>query len=106
MNAEPPLPLNTAARAFWDRHHDRLRAAGIMTDADVDSFCVLCLTWSKLAALASIEAGADQFREMIQLDRLTKQYAVLAKQFGLLPRDRRMAKMDGDQAPAKDEFGL
>lgn len=106
MNAVPPLPLNPTARAFWDRHHDRLRKAGILTDADVDSFAVLCLTWSKLYALAAIEAGADQFREMIQLDRLTKQYRDLAKQFGLLPRDRRMSKMDADEKPTTDEFGL
>lgn len=106
MSPEPPLPLNRSAREFWDRHHDRLRAAGILTDADVDSFAVLCLTWSKLAAIAGTDPGADQFREMIQLDRLTKQYRDLAKQFGLLPRDRRMAKMDAERPAAKDEFDL
>jgi phage terminase small subunit len=103
---DPPLPLNKVAREFWDRHYDRLRAAGLLTDADLDSFAVLAVTWSKLAVVSRSEPGADQFREMVQLNQLLKQYQAYAREFGLLPRDRRRSKLDADAPPAKDEFGL
>lgn len=102
----PPLPLNSVARAFWDRHHDRLQAAGLLTDADVDSFAVLCVTWSKLTVVAQSEPGAEQFREMVQLNQLLKQYQAYAREFGLLPRDRKRSKLDAEAPPTKDEFGL
>lgn len=103
---KPPLPLNAAAQEFWVRHHDRLWAAGLLTDADLDSFAVLCVTWSKLVAISASEPGADQFREMVQLNQLLKQYHTYAREFGLLPRDRKRSKLDADAPPQKDEFGL
>lgn len=106
MAAVPTLPLNRTAREFWSRHYDRLHAAGLLTEADLDSFAVLCLTWSKLAALAEEEPGADQFREMVQLNQLLKQYQQYAREFGLLPRDRKRSKLEAEAPPAKDEFGL
>lgn len=102
----PTLPLNRVARAFWDRHYARLRAAGLLTDADVDSFAVLCVTWSKLAAVSESEPGPDQFREMVQLNQLLKQYQQYAREFGLLPRDRKRSKLDTEAPPANDEFNL
>lgn len=102
----PPLPLNTVARSFWDRHVGRLESVGLLTAADVDTFAVLCVVWSKLSALSSTEPGEGQFREMVQLDRLTKQYHALAREFGLCPKDRRRSKLDAEPQPAKDEFGL
>ncbi len=106
MQAVPTIPLNPTARAFWDRHHDRLTAAGLLTDADRDSFAVLCVTWAKLAELAKAETGADHFREAVQFNQLLKQYQSYAREFGLLPADRKRRKLDAD-APAKpNEFGL
>lgn len=103
---EPTLFLDPTARAFWDRHLARLTAAGLMTDADRDSFAVLCVTWSKLAMVARSEPGPDNFREMVQLNQLLKQYQAYAREFGLMPRDRKRSKLDGEPPPAKDEFGL
>lgn len=103
---DPPLPLNTEARRFWDRHAERLRAVGLLTAADADSFAVLCVIWSKLAALSSTEPGEGQFREMVQLNQLGKQYHAYAAQFGLLPKDRQRNKLAGEPPPAKDKFGL
>lgn len=104
--SEPPLPLNKVARAFWDRHHDRLQAAGLLTAADLDSFAVLCVTFSKLASLAGAETGSDFFREAVQFNQLLKQYQAYAREFGLLPRDRKRSKLDADAPPTQDEFGL
>lgn len=102
----PPLPLDPVALAFWDRHAGRLTAAGLLTAADVDSFAVLAVTWSKLATAAKCEPGAETYREMVQFVALLKQYQALAKQFGLLPRDRKAAKLDTEPPPPRDEFGL
>jgi phage terminase small subunit len=103
---EPPIPLDREALAFWRKHYRRLEDAKVLTDADVESFAVLCLTWGKLQDLAGIRPGADTYREMIQLVNLLKQYQALAKQFGLLPRERKAARMDLDPPAEKDEFGL
>ncbi len=103
---EPNLPLSGPSRAFWDRHYTRLKKAGILTKADPDSFAVLCLMWGKLHALSECEPGADAYREMVQLVNLTKQFQAMAKQFGLLPRERKQAKMTVDAPEKKDEFGL
>ena len=106
MAQTSPIPLTGEAAAFWTRHHGRLVKRGILTDADLDSFALLCVTWQRLCELQGIAAGADNFREMVQFTNLNKQYQALAKQFGLLPRDRRSAKMDGDAPRETDEFGL
>jgi len=102
----PTLPLDPVALAFWTRHAGRLRAAGLLTPADTDSFALLCVTWSKLSAVAAAEPTAANYREVIQFVNLLKQYQAIAKQFGLLPRDRRAAKLDAEPPPPRDEFGL
>jgi len=102
----PPLPLDPAALAFWTRHAGRLTAAGLLTAADTDSFAALCVTWSKLSAVAAAEPSEENYRLMIQFVNLLKQYQALAKQFGLLPRDRKAAKLDAEPPPPRDEFGL
>ncbi len=104
--SEPPIALEGEARRFWDRHVDRLETEGILTPKDLDAFAVCALTWQRICELRSFEAGANNYREMIQLTNLMKQFAAFAKQFGLLPRERRMAKMDGGGEAKKDEFGL
>jgi phage terminase small subunit len=103
---KPTLPLDRAAQAFWDRHADRLQAAGLLTPGDVDSFSLLCVTWSKLNTIAASEPGADNFREMVQLNQLLKQYQQYAREFGLLPASRRKSKLDAEAPAKKDEFGL
>jgi len=105
MNA-PPIPLAGEARKFWTRHAARLRAAGLLTEADLDSFAVLCLTWGKLVEISKNKTGAERFREMVQLNQLLKQYQQYAREFGLMPASRKRAKLDPNTPPAKDEFGL
>lgn len=103
---EPPIPLTGEARKFWDRHSQRLSDRGILKGEDLDAFAVLALTWAKLAAISVTPPGADNYREMIQFTNLNKQFQALAKQFGMLPRERRVAKMDGEATPDTDDFGL
>jgi hypothetical protein len=102
----PPIPLGTDARRFWDKHYRRLKLAGVLTRADVESFALLCVVWGKIQELAALPALVGDFRSPIQLDRLLKQYHAYAKQFGLLPRERKQSKMDVAPPAKKDEFGL
>lgn len=106
MMSEPPIPLSGEAAKFWRRHFKRLKGRRILTRSDCESFAVLCLTWSKIVALSDTQPGADSYREMIQFSNLLKQYHSFAKQFGLMPRERKAAKMDTDPPKKKDEFGL
>ena len=106
MKNAPPIELAGEALAFWNRHHERLRAAGLLTDADLDTFAVLCVAWGKFTTLSAVKAGAESFREMVQLNQLLKQLHTYGREFGLFPRDRKRSRLDGDAAPRKDEFGL
>ncbi|MEO8082681.1 MAG: hypothetical protein ABI780_02600 [Ardenticatenales bacterium] len=107
MANQPPIPLSGEALAFWKRHYSRLRIEKILTDADEESFALCAILWGKLYELADTKTGDANFRPMIQFDRLAKQYHAYAKQFGLLPRERKQAKMDAPTpANEKDEFGF
>lgn len=101
---KPPIELSGEALAYWKAHSRKLKDAGILTDRDVHSFALLCRIWGMLQALDT-EPGNENYRAMIQFTNLSKQYAALAKQFGLLPRDRKAANMELE-SKATDEFGL
>lgn len=103
---EPSVTLDREGRAFWDRHYERLTAEGILTENDLETFACCCMTWSMIVELREIRPGAGSFREMIQFNNLNKQFLAYAKQFGLLPRERRAAKMEASPTSTKDEFGL
>lgn len=102
----PPIPLAGDARRFWEKHYRRLKRAGVLTRADVESFALLCVVWGRIQALTAIPVELESFRTPIALDRLLKQYHAYAKQFGLLPRERKAAKMEVTPPAKKDEFGL
>jgi hypothetical protein len=78
----------------------------VLTSSDANSFTILCYTYGMIAELSHIKPGADNYREMVQVGRLLKEYQSLAKQFGLLPRERKQSKMNTEPAPEKDEFDL
>lgn len=103
---EPPIQLSGEAKRFWQRHVDRLEREGILTEKDHDAFAVCALTWQRICELQEFKAGADNYREMVQLTNLMKQFHAFAKQFGLMPRERKMSKMDAPADAKKDEFGL
>lgn len=107
MLEQSPIELTGQAAAFWERHYARLVERGILTDADLDTYALLCITWEKLVGLQAVAAGPDNYREMVQFVNLNKQYQSLAKQFGLMPRDRKAGKgMDDGPSQKKDEFDL
>jgi len=105
-NVKPTVPLAGEALAFWRRHYAELVRKKILTPRDLDTFTLLCLTWGKLTAIAATPPGAVFYRESIQFVNLNKQYQALAKQFGLMPRDRKAGKLEGESDERKDEFGL
>jgi phage terminase small subunit len=104
---KPPVKLVNEALKFWNRHVIRLKQAGILTDRSTDSFLLLCQTWGMLQSLMDVQPGADNYREMTQVNALHKNYQALARQFGLLPAAAKQAKMDETPKKAKaNEFGF
>jgi phage terminase small subunit len=100
----PPKSLTGEALAFWQRHARPLWEANILTERDIDSFALLCRVWGVMNEM-DISTGNENFRIMIQFTNLLKQYQALAKQFGLLPRERKIANMVMDTEEV-DEYGL
>lgn len=100
------MRLSEQARRYWDTHYRRLELSGTLTAADVESFALLCVVWGRIQQLEALDFDPDDFRTPIKLDRLMKQYHAFAKQFGLLPRERKQAKMEVTPPATKDEFDL
>jgi len=92
-----PKTLAGEAAEYWRRNAPILIKAGLLTDADRDSFIVLCLTWERLCK--ATDAGT------IEWVCLSKQYQNFAKSFGLTPAARKSLKVELDQ-PVSDEFGF
>lgn len=100
-----PVQLKGEAKVFWDRHAARLEGLGILTDADLESFVILCRTWSMLQKMHDLEPSADNYREMIQLKNLQQQYFTFAKQFGLVPLERKRGKFnEGEDEDGEDDL--
>lgn len=96
----PPAGLTESARSFWSRHWPRLAAAGLVDDADADTFAILCRTWAEL-----LEVDTTEKLGVIKFVALTKQYERLAKQFHLLAAERQRRNVSLTK-PTANEFGL
>lgn len=93
----PPKNLEGEARKFWHRNAPILERAGLLTDADRDSFTLLCTCWAKL------QDGA--ITDPMRFVALAKQVQNLMKAFGLTPEARKRLKITLE--PDKpDEFGI
>ena len=94
----PPKTLTADALEFWKRNAPTLTRAGLLTDADKDSFLLLCKVWGRL-----IEAEQSNL-DAIKFVALAKQFQNLAKSFGLTPEARKRLKINLD-VKQTDEFG-
>jgi phage terminase small subunit len=94
-----PDELTGAALEFWEHNCPILEGAGVLTEADLHSFTLLCKTWQKVE-----EAEADGI-DAIKWVALSKQLQNMLKAFGLTPESRRRLKIDLAPQTA-DEFGI
>jgi phage terminase small subunit len=95
----PPKTLTGEGRKFWLRNAPTLERAGLLTEADRDSFALLSTTWGKL-----VQAEENNL-DAIKFVALSKQCQNLMKAFGLTPESRKRLKIDLNPTP-QDEFGL
>ena len=85
---------------FWKRHAAALASRGILTERDVETFCLLARIW---ALLERTDPDEDP-KQAIRFVGLAKQYQSLARQFGLMPKDRRKDGNIGDDDEPKDDL--
>jgi P27 family predicted phage terminase small subunit len=111
----PPVELQPAAQAVWDRLAPDLIAKRVLTAWDVDSFAVYCRSLALFhRALAQVEAeGAaterkykglvpsPAFRVMVAMQ---KTVSSLGAKFGLSPADRATLRID-DSGPRTGDEG-
>ena len=97
-----PEYLTPEAKRFWQRHSKRLQDAGILTEADYESFVLLAETWSQLR---KFDAETKDGKERIFWIALSKQYFNLGRQFLLFPAHRASTGLEFN-AGEKDEFGF
>jgi hypothetical protein len=96
-----PSYLQGEAREYWKRHANRLQAAKLLTDADAESFALLCEIWGLVRSTAPSESSAAALRYI----GLVKQYFAIGKQFGMFAKDRKRSGIEIEQIQ-QDEFGL
>jgi phage terminase small subunit len=91
--------LPDEAADYWKRNAPTCEKLGTLTDADRDTFTLLCLTWARLVAC---EANSGSVHEYVCL---AKQYQNLCKSFGLDPLSRKKLGVSIEE-DVKDEFGI
>jgi P27 family predicted phage terminase small subunit len=110
----PPVELQPAAQAVWDRLAPDLIAARVLTAWDVDSFSVFCRSVALFnRAVAEVESeGASTerkykgmvpspaFRVMVAMQ---KTVTALGSKFGLSPADRATLRIDHSGPTSGDE---
>jgi len=99
---KPPTNLGERAKKFWEKHCERLTSLGILGEADVDAFSMLCTLWQRCEEMSQ-EAKADPRRNRQYLETV-KAWQSLARQFGLLRLDRQRSGFRPEEP--KDEYGL
>jgi P27 family predicted phage terminase small subunit len=110
----PPVELEPAAQAVWDRLAPDMIAKRVLTAWDVDTFAVYCRCVALFnRAVAEVEAeGASTerkykgvvpspaFRAMIAMQ---KTMTAIGSKFGLSPADRATLKIDDSRPKSGDE---
>ena len=92
--------MTDKAADYWKRNAPHCERMGTLTDADRDSFAVLCETWARLQDCINSGGGVHEYV------CLAKQFQNLTTSFGLDPLSRRRLKIDDTPAEAPDPFGL
>jgi hypothetical protein len=88
MSTRCPTRLKGEGREFWKRHFDRAVADGRAdADLDYDSFVNLCELVYILSEIDPLAEG----KQAISRNAANKLYLAYAKQFGLLPKDRKQS---------------
>lgn len=94
-----PRELPADAKAFWQRNAPRCLKLGTLTDADTDTFTLLCLTWERISRAITDDSGNIEFVCLL------KQYQNLSKLFGLDPVSRKKLGIV-TEVEEVDQFGL
>lgn len=106
----PPVELESAARAVWDRLAPDLIARRVLTAWDVDSFAVYCRSvalFNRAAAEVEAEGASTErpytgvvpspaFRVMVAMQ---KTLTAIGSRFGLSPADRATLKINHNAGP-------
>lgn len=94
-----PKHLKNEAAEFWRKHAPELQRVGLLKPTDAEGFALLCEVYR---LIRTTDPEIDS-KHAILFVSLLKQYQQLAKQFGLLPKDRAKLFKEKQQL---DEFGL
>jgi phage terminase small subunit len=86
-----PSWLKAEAKQFWNKHWHRLCEEGAVdATRDVEGFSLLCEVWR---ILRHTDPCKDS-KEGLRYGAMLKQYQALAKQYGLMPKDRKASGFD------------
>jgi hypothetical protein len=88
------------AQDFQDRHAPRLKAQGLLTDANADSFAMLCRTFAELQA---VKTGSDRIGVMKYV-ALSKLFSKQAEPFHIGPSVKTRPALETRVEDGKWEF--
>ena len=94
-----PKDLDDIASAFWKRHAKRLEGKGLLTEATLDAFVLLCKTYAHLQRL---DPDADK-NGWIRYFALLKNYQLYARGFDM---NTDKARKPVETTVEPDEFGI
>jgi hypothetical protein len=92
-----PKWLKDEAKEFWQQHWTRLVSEGsVDAERDVEGFSLLCEIWR---IIQHTDPTADN-GQALRFGSMLKQYHAYAKQYGLLPKDRKANGFDKPESVA------
>ena len=86
---KPPADLDAEAKKVWNRLAPIVAKNKLLTEADIDSFALLCQARSYLIQIHNLikkEKALDKYQAKQR--NYTQQFRLLAYDFGLSPRGR------------------
>ena len=107
---QPPEHLKNEGRRIWLEMSEQLTDAGILTDADMSAFVMLCRSFDDVARCDDVLRKTGEFYtapkgqilrhpQAVQRDKYVAERSALMRQFGMMPLARGTIKPKALQKP-------
>lgn len=92
VGSQPPREIDTRAKKIWNELAPILERVGLLTEADLPTFAILCQMRSFIFALQDdvrqLSLFDDKAEKLKELRQLYREFRTYANDFGMTPRGR------------------
>ena len=107
VGTTPPKEIDTRAKKIWNELAPVLERCGLLTEADLPSFAILCQMRSFIFQIQDdvrqLNLFDDKAERLKELRQLYQQFRVYANDFGMTPRGRAGLVVGGSDGDDDDD---